>query len=373
MRVLHVISDKNIGGAGILLSTILKNLDRDRVQNIVALPHESLLCERLNALDLPILPLEYSPDRAGVRSVRELSRLIRATHVDLVHANAALSARIAGRLCHVGVLHTRHCCFPPEGVWRIPPVRALGGFWNRMLSDRVIATADAAAENLRALGIPARKITCIANGSEAVRELRETELADFRARWRLSPNDFTVGIVARLVACKGHETFLLAAREAINRMPHVPFRFLIAGDGPLREELEAHARKLGLSESVRFLGFVNDMAPLWHALRVNVNCSGGTETSCLALSEGMSVGVPMVVSCFGGNPAMLGKNGGAGFLCPVGDSHAFADAICAIASSRELESAMRAEARRRFESYYTARGMTDRLTEVYEEMMLRHK
>jgi glycosyltransferase involved in cell wall biosynthesis len=373
MRVFHVISDKNIGGAGVLLSTILKNLDRERVQNIVALPNGSLLTDRLRALGVPILPLEHSPDRISAGSVGELTRLIRATRADLVHANAALSARLAGRLCHVGVLHTRHCCFPPEGIWRLPVIRAAGGIWNRVLSDRVIATADAAAENLRALGIPPHKITCIVNGSEAVRAVTEAELADLRASLGLSPDDFTVGIVARLVPCKGHDTLLLAAREAIDRMPEIPFRFLIVGDGPLREELERRARELRLSDSVRFTGFVRDMAPLWHSLRVNVNCSCGTETSCLALSEGMSVGVPMVVSHFGGNPAMLGKNGGAGFLCPVGDSHAFADAICAIAASRELEASMRREARRRYETYYTARVMTDRLTEVYEEVLAERK
>ena len=81
----------------------------------------------------------------------------------------------------------------------------------------------------------------------------------------------------------------------------------------------------------------------------------------------------MVVSRFGGNPAMLGKNGEAGFLCPVDDPHAFADAICAIASSSQLESSMRAAARKRFEAYYTARAMTDRVTEVYEELMARRR
>lgn len=373
MRVLHVISDTNVGGAGVLLTSLLNNFDRSRVQSIVALPRGSRLVERLEPIGVPILPLEHLPDRLSARSVGELARLIRTTHTELVHANAALSARFAGKLCRVGVLHTRHCCFPPEGIWRLAPVRRLGGIWNRALSDRVIATADAAALDLQALGIPMQQITCIINGSEPVRAVSEGETADLRARLRLSPDDFTVGIVARLVECKGHKTFLLAAREVINRMPHVPFRFLIVGDGEEREELEALTQAFGLSDAVRFLGFVSDMAPVWHILRVNVNCSHGTETSCLALSEGMSVGLPMVVSSYGGNPAMLGENGAAGFLCPPHDSHAFADAICAIASSSQLESSMRAAARKRFETYYTARAMTDRVTAVYEDLMAQRR
>ena len=369
MRVLHVISDTNVGGAGVLLSSLLKNFDRTRVQSLVALPRDSQLIERLRPLEVPILPLEHLPDRITSYSVAEMRRIIRNTHADLVHANAALSARLAGKLCRVGVLHTRHCCFPPEGVWRFAPVRRLGGIWNRALSDHVIATANAAALDLQTLGIPMQQITCIVNGSEPVRAVSEAETADLRARLRLSHDDFTVGIVARLVECKGHRTFLLAAREVIDRMPHIPFRFLIVGDGEARGELEVLARSLGLSDAVQFLGFVNDMAPVWHILRVNVNCSHGTETSCLALSEGMSVGLPMVVSSYGGNPAMLGENGVAGFLCPPHDPHAFADAICAIASSRELEDSMRLAARARFEAHYTASAMTEQLTRVYEKLM----
>ena len=373
MRVLHVISDENIGGAGVLLRTLLKNFDRTRVQNLVALPRESRLIGELEPLGIPILPLEHLPDRLSRSSIGELTRLIRSAHVDLIHANAALSARFAGRICRVGVIHTRHCCFPSEGIWRIAPIRIMGGLGNRMLSDRVIATADAAADNLHALGIPENKITRIVNGSEPVRDVSEAEKADFRARWSLSHDDFPIGIVARLVDCKGHRTFLHAAREVIDRMPEIPFRFLIAGEGEARAELERLARELRLSDAVRFLGFVHDVAPLWHILRVNVNCSSGTETSCLALSEGMSAGVPMVVSRFGGNPAMLGKNGEAGLLCPVGDPHAFADAICTIASSSQLEDAMRAAARKRFDRYYTARAMTDRVTAVYEELMAQRR
>ncbi len=371
MRVLHVISDTNVGGAGVLLTSLLKNFDRSRVQSIVALPRGSRLIERLEPIGVPILPLAHLPDRLSARSVGELTRLIHTTHTDLVHANAALSARLAGRLCRVGVLHTRHCCFPPDGIWRLSPVRRLGGVWNRALSDHVIATADAAALDLQTLGIPMQRITCIINGSEPVRDVSDEETACLRARLGLSPNDFTVGIVARLVECKGHRTFLLAAREVIERMPHIPFRFLIVGDGEEREELEALARSLGLSDAVRFLGFVSDMAPVWHILRVNVNCSHGTETSCLALSEGMSVGLPMVVSSYGGNPAMLGESGVAGFLCPPHDPYAFANAICAIASSRELENSLRVAAKARFAAHYTASAMTEHLTEVYEMLMER--
>ena len=59
---------------------------------------------------------------------------------------------------------------------------------------------------------------------------------------------------------------------------------------------------------------------------INVNCSVGTETSSLALSEGMSLGIPAVVSDFGGNPYMI-EHGVNGLVCECYDSRKMADHI----------------------------------------------
>ena len=367
MRVLHVISDENIGGAGVLLSTLLSHF-APHVKSYVALPRGSALIERLDAEGLVICELEQACDRASVRSVREIARLIREHEIEIVHANAALAARLAGRICGVPVVHTRHCCYPPSGAWRLAPIRWIGGLGNRMLSSRVIATAEAAAENLRALGIPQKKIEVIINGSRPVREVDEQELNVCRVDWNIAKDAFTVGICARLERCKGHETFLEMARILRERSPK--FKFLIVGEGSQRAALERLSRELGLDDCVTFTGFVGDMAPVYRLLRVNVNCSQGTETSCLALSEGMSAGVPAVVSDYGGNRAMIGESE-AGFVVPMGDSCSFADAVWRIAQDAELERTMRAAAYERYLKHYTAQTMADRVMAVYESVLSR--
>jgi glycosyltransferase involved in cell wall biosynthesis len=237
-----------------------------------------------------------------------------------------------------------------------------------VLSERVIATADAAAENLTMLGIPRKRIDVIINGSEAVREVSESELESARARWGIAANEFTVGICARLEPCKGHETFLRAAKRLTEQYPWRSFRFLVVGDGSRRAELEVMCETLGLESSVTFTGFVKDMALIYRLLRVNVNCSSGTETSCLAISEGMSAGVPAIVSDYGGNRAMIG-DGMAGIVYPVGNVDALAEAIGRIASDCVLESKMRRAARDRYERFYTAAAMTESVTRVYEKLL----
>ncbi len=364
MRVLHVISDENIGGAGVLLLNLLRYFDKARVQSTVALPEGSALTAHVAALEIPTVALSASCDRLHIGAVRELCTVIQRGRFDLIHANAALAARVAARLCRVPVVHTRHCCFPSSGIWRIGVVRAMGGVCNRLLSDRVIATADAAAQNLRALGIPNKKIRIIINGSEPVRAVSDAELAVARERWGLFESDVCIGICARLVACKGHHIFLEAARLALQRAPQMRFRFLIAGEGAEREALEQLTGALGLTDVVRFLGFLEDPAPFYRLLRIHVNCSTGTETSCLAVSEAMSAGVVTVAGNFGGIPAMI-EGSGAGILCPVGDASAFADAFVRIATDSALEQKMRAAAKVHFDTHFTAARMADEVTALY--------
>lgn len=372
MKVLHVISDQNIGGAGVLLCNLLTCFEREKVDSTVALPCGSKLAPRLIKMGIPVLYLSEPCERISPTSVWELSRIIKRRKIDLVHANAAISARFAARLCHVPILHTRHCCFPHTGILTNSFVRHIAGFGNRLLSDYVIATADAAADNLHQLGIPKKKMSTIINGSLPVRNVREDELAEMRKRFGIRKEDFTVGICARLEECKGHDTFLAAAAVLRQVKPNIPFRFLIIGDGSRRAYLEHMTAELGLAECVTFTGFITDMAPIYRLLRVGVNCSCGTETSCLAISEGMSVGLPTVASNYGGNVAMIGESG-AGFLFEVGDAEALAKAILQIAEDESLEEKMRESALNRYLSHFTAEKMSREVQSVYESLTAKRK
>ena len=368
MRVLHVISDQNVGGAGVLLCSLLRNFDPTRVESAVAIPRGSALEARLSPLEIPVTELSASPDRPNMHAVRELSCVIRAQKPDLVHTNASMAARVAARLCRVPVIHTRHCCFPPQGALKSPLIARIAGSVNRTLSDHVIATADAAAEDLLRLGIPPERITVIKNGSEELRTPTALELSAARARWGISPDDFVVGICARLVACKDHETFLRAARICLDHTPARRTHFLIVGEGEERTRIERLVRELGLSSHVTLTGFVSDMATVYHLLNLNVNCSVGTETSCLALSEGMSAGVPALVSDYGGNPAMIGESR-AGVVFPMRDAARLASLILQICADPALERMMRSAARERYLQCYTARAMAREVEAVYREVL----
>ena len=118
------------------------------------------------------------------------------------------------------------------------------------------------------------------------------------------------------------------------------------GEGSRRAALESLVRTLGIDAKVRFTGFLLDVAPAYRMMNLNVNCSSGTETSCLAISEGMSASVPAIVSDYGGNRAMVGDSL-AGRVYPVGDAEALAGVILEVLDDPFLEARMREAARSR--------------------------
>mgnify|MGYP000383949309 CR=1 FL=1 len=125
------------------------------------------------------------------------------------------------------------------------------------------------------------------------------ELDAARKKLGINKDNFTVGIFARLEKRKAHEVFLEAARICTQKAPDI--RFLVVGDGTRRAELEEMYRSMGLAERVRFCSFCPDIAPLMALCAANVNTSVPGEVSSLAITEGLSLGVPPVVSRCRGN------------------------------------------------------------------------
>jgi glycosyltransferase involved in cell wall biosynthesis len=125
-------------------------------------------------------------------------------------------------------------------------------------------------------------------------------------------------------------------------------------------------KELGLNEKVVFTGFVEDVSPLMNVTDINVNCSIGTETSSLALSEGMSLGVPAVVSDFGGNCYMI-KDGVNGLVYPQRDHSALADSILAL-SDKTLYKRLSENSLSRFRKELNAKRMAAETAAFYRQI-----
>ena len=171
IKVIHVISDTNIGGAGTVLLTTLYNIDRSRFDVKVVLPAGSALTPRIDALGFETVATAGGADKSlDFSAVREYMRIFKREKPDIVHTHAAMAARIAAWLCGVKVrIHTRHSTFAPKPALTRFPLRQVCGFVNNTLSTRMIAVSESTKANLVDTGANPKKIEVIINGAEPLR------------------------------------------------------------------------------------------------------------------------------------------------------------------------------------------------------------
>ena len=302
IKVLNIITDTNIGGAGRILVQYLRCFDRERFEIVNAVPSGSALIPLIEAEGYSVIETKYGHDRSYERgAVGELRRIIRDVRPDIVHTHSSLAGKIAAYLCGVkSRIYTRHCVFDMPKRLTTFPGKQINGLVNNTLSTAIVAVANAAADNLTETGVNPDKITVIINGVEPMPERSERERVAFRSSLGIGEDEFVCLISARLEVYKGHSYLIDAAKIVKDTGCGRPVRFILMGDGAERENLESRAAKLGVSDIVMFTGFVKNVADYYNIADLSLNCSWGTEASSLALAEGMSLGRPAVVTDFGG-------------------------------------------------------------------------
>ena len=176
-----------------------------------------------------------------------------------------------------------------------------------------------------------------------------------------------VSIFARLEPYKDHITFLRSARVLSN---FKNIYFLIVGNGSLELSLKEYAEKLGISERTRFVGFVDDVSTLMNITDINTNCSVGTETSSLALSEGMSLGIPAVASDYCGNKYIV-KDRVNGLIFPQRDYYTLAKKILLLVRDKKIYHRLSENSKKRFGRELNSKRMTEETEKYYIEMLKR--
>ena len=159
IKVLNIISDTNIGGAGRVLLNYAKYRDREKFDMSVILPSGSMLTQPLRQLSAEVYEIDAMADRSFDReAVGMLKELIRKIDPDIVHTHGSLSGRIAARACGKKIVYTRHCAFPVKGYMKHGPGRWANQLLNRRYADRIIAVGQATKENLVESGISEKYI-----------------------------------------------------------------------------------------------------------------------------------------------------------------------------------------------------------------------
>ncbi|RJQ29375.1 MAG: glycosyltransferase family 1 protein [Peptococcaceae bacterium] len=361
LRVLQVISDTNIGGAGRHLLAFLQYHDRSRLAVRVLCPPGSRLAWRCAAMGVEVITRPcLSGDRSfDWRGLAGLVALIKRYRVQVVHTHASFSGRLAARLAGAPcVVYTKH-----RLDWERPQKGLKGRllrYFDQATCDRVIAVSGAVKENLLEAGVPEAKVEVIYNGID-VRGFRERARPGNRRDELSAGSDRVVGVIGRLEPEKGHSVFLQAAAQVLKERNNVTF--VVVGTGSLAGELKNMALDLGIEAKVRFTGLREDIPELLSVMDVVVLPSL-TEAFPLSLIESMCLGRPCIASSVGGISEIIEheKNG---LLAPPGDAAALAEKINFLLSCPEQARTMGVRASALVAKKFDAGLMAEKITDLY--------
>lgn len=365
-NILHITGQLETGGAERQMCELVTRLDRKKYNPMVCcLGNDGPVGDSIREAGIRV-DIVRKRRRYDVTVIPRLIEVIKREKIDIVHTwqfTAGSWGRVAARLA---------------GLSAVIFSERRGGFYERdyeRLVDRILAkitgtvicnTRIAAQIMIKQLGISRKKVTYVYNGIGLDEFDCKSSSRQSRGELGLSPNIPVVGIIANLrFHLKGHRYFLRAARLVVQRIPRT--RFLIIGDGAIRDQIVGFARDLNLSENVLFLGQRDDVPQLLSAVDVSVLASL-REGFPNAIVESMAAARPVVATDVGGIPELV-IHGKTGFLVPPKDPDAMAKSIIKLLQNKRMAVEMGLQGRKRIDRYFTMDRMIERYEHIYRHLM----
>ena len=369
MKVIHLISGGDTGGAKTHVHSLLQNLSRGM--------DITLVCFRDGpfAREAAELGIETRVCSGGFFSaLREVRRMIAEEGFELVHTHgsrANLAGAILRSTCGRPVVSTIHSDYRLDYMGR-PLAAATYGVLNVLALRRIkyhVGVSDAMRDLLISRRFPRETTFAIYNGLDFSREPKRHDRAAFCARVgaNVAPGDIVVGAAARLDPVKDLATLVRGFAAARERHPEL--KLIIAGEGPERPALEALAEELGVRGAVTLAGWLDDMEEFYSALDIN-SLSSLSETFPYALTEGAAYRLPTVASAVGGIPRLI-EDGKTGFLFAPGDWEKLGARLAQLASDPGLRERLGAAVHERAAREFSVEATCREQRAVYEEILER--
>lgn len=333
MKILHIITDLNNGGAEASLYRLTKADLRGANQHlVVSLMNRGIYADRLEKNGITVICLNMPRGRLTMRGLFMLYRQIKQAKPDIVQTwmyHADLIGGIVARLAGIKTIvwGIRHSNLDPDKNNKMSLRVVKTCSWlSTLIPAKIACCSEAAAPLHEAIGYCSEKIRIIPNGYpldliKSRPELREKT----RAELNLDDHTAVIGMVARYHPQKDHENLINALKQA--KQEHYAFTCLLVGDS-LTEgniELKQLIRQAGVEEHVRLLGPRTDIVAIMNALDIHVLSSAG-EAFPNVLAEAMACGTPCVTTDVGDAALIVGDTG---WVVPARNSRALADGIAA--------------------------------------------
>jgi glycosyltransferase involved in cell wall biosynthesis len=177
----------------------------------------------------------------------------------------------------------------------------------------------------------------------------------------LKKNDLVIGTVGRLEPRKGYRYLLESAVQVSKTYPQV--KFLLVGDGELRDELEDLAKKLEITSKIIFAGLAQDVSSILSLLDIFVLPSLD-EGLGIVILEAMAAGLPVIATDVGGIPEIV-RDGETGLLVEPGNPSVLTSAITRLLGDKEYALTL-GEAGKKYAGQFSSKVMVEKIEEIYD-------
>ena len=359
LSTFHVNTERGWRGGEQQMAYLLAGLRRQGHRVVVAVAPDGEAHRRLSNEGYEVVPVPMHGEADLVAVVR-LARRMKAVRPDVVHLHTShahalggLAARWAGKPV---VVVSRRVDF---SIYRRSFLR-MNGWKYRHGLDRIVCVSDAVRDVLRKDGLDPARLSVVKSAVDPTR-VRAAARVDVRARLGLPKDARLVLAVGALVEHKGHRHLVEALPALRAAAPGV--RVVVAGEGPLRAELEARAQALGVADALVLAGQVDDLAGWFAGVDAFAmpSVEEGLGTSVL---DALAAGLPVVASRAGGIPEMI-EDGVGGLLVPPADAAALGAALARVLADPALAARLGGAGRKRVDAEFHVDRMVDETIAVY--------
>ena len=270
--MLHTEWSDGWGGQEIRIINEMKCLSKSGVKVYLACKNDSQIKVKAKENNIEVFSLPFSGN-ADIRTVLLLVNIIRKLKIDILNTHSGKDTWVGGiaaKICRIKFIRTRHLSNPIN--------KSKFNFINE-LADYIITTGESVKESMiNDNRIAPEKICSIPSGpDENVFNPNIHDYDSCRAKFGIKENDFAIGMLSVLRKFKRHDKFLRVARKLIVHFPNIQFKFLIAGEGPQRKNIEDLIKKYKLINYVSLLGHINNQAEFLSSIDLFVLASDSGE------------------------------------------------------------------------------------------------
>ena len=371
---------QDISGADESLTLILRGLDKNLFNPIVAVPQKGSYAKKFEECGAKVIALPFARIKRSLNpfyiigyafsqflEIPRFKKIIREYKIDIVHTNmeVVLSSGIAAKLCKVkSVYHYRHNAYDkPKIVYDV-----FIGLISK-IADTIFVISKAVGEAFYRRGIK-DKVKVLYNAIETAKFQNERRENFFINNFQISRNDKVVVTVGRINKRKNLEDFVKMASLVVKKRGDT--KFFIVGEAHFKEEqrykknLLAMIKDLNLEDSVILAGKHGAIPYVMNSADI-ITLSSCHEGFGRVLVEAMAVGKPLVGSDSGAIPEIMDYCE-CGVIYPIGDAEAFAKAVIKLLDDPDECKRLGEAGKKRVKENFTLEAQRAKIEEEYKKL-----